>query len=960
MEASVIPTTGIIYVPTIDYKNTPIVKWSKLCIVHLNIQSLNSKVAYVNMLASIESPDVLCLSEHHLPQVQIEKINFSSMFLASNYSRVQNSRGGACILVASKWSDYVRSRPDLMAKNCEFHFETSVVEFTKLNTIVICVYRSPGRGSRVVFLELLDWVLGQIACEGKDAVVAGDFNYHFLTPHDSRPLTDLMCSYQLQKAINVPTRGKECLDNFFTNLSFQDEGVFESGVSDHKGIMLTLKVKFAGMSLVAPHIRRKINVQNLCSLFSCANWQDLYLTNDINVMFNCFIQRFQTALDLTCPLSATKAVRTTSNTSPELIALFTELKDINILIGSCTDQNLKSGLRRRYRGLKKKVESAVKRVNDEKIRNSENISRGAWSVVKGIVNTKNVCPGPKKLVVNGNLVNRPEQMAKEFITHFSNLPTPPVSNLSPISIMSSVTTSPVNSFFISPVTEDELGRFCSSIKNSKSQDVYEMSAYLLKNCWPVLGEVLTHLVNASIMSGVFPDCLKDVEVVPVFKKGDKTVLKNWRAISMCPILSKLIEKVVCDRLMSFLSRNMILCPQQFGFRKKLSTSDALFSFLSTLYERCDLRETVGGVFCDLSRAFETVPFCTLLQKLQFYGIRGLALNFFSTYLRGRKQRVRLRDQDNGEKICSEWAPVNSGVPAGSVLGPALFILFVNDISGFMSAHCRKCTLFADDTSLIVSGPRNADISHLAELAIRRAQVWFDANQLMLNSDKTEIVNFTKINPLNTLHINGQDVEASSCVKFLGLTVNQSLSWTHHIDILCSRLMSNLYLLRTLSRQIGVETLKLVYHSCFESHLVYGIIFWYGSPGVLIDKVFKIQKRAIRTMFRLHPRTHCSQYFRDSNIMTLPALYTYHMLMFVRKNFDKFVLKESRDGRVLRGLRVHFESFRHSPQYRAIALFNGLERGLRDEECTNTFRNTLKKALIEAAPYSVPFSSSYAE
>lgn len=911
--------------------------------------------------------DALCIVEHWLPQPQIETINFGQFFLAANYSRMSSLRGGTCILLADKWRNGFKVRPDLMTRNTDFHFEISAIELIEAKVIILCLYRSPSNGSRLIFLDSLSWVLEQIAREGKGVAVAGDFNFNFLSPNDSAPLVDLMLSHRLLKTVQVATRitatSQTSLDNIFTNLCHENIRVVETGMSDHMAIYLSLAIPKIRSNKNYPGEGRKINSSTLKCLneiLSTINWQNIYDLHETDVMFESFIQRFQSALDLACPFTTFRKNKQMP-VSQALLSLYSKMKDVNILRASCSDQHLKSKLRKKYRLLKRLAENTLKDFNAERIKNSTNIGKGAWNLIKEKVHTKPASSGPSKLIVNGKQITEPTAMASHFIRHFSQLPGVPDSTKddNPLDIMKVSVASPVESFSLSPTSLQELTRICSKMKNSRSVDAYGMSAHILKNCWPTVGPGVTELVNRVLQTGIFPKCLKTSEVVPVQKKGDKSQVNNWRAISICPILSKLIEKVICDRLLTYLAKHKILSSQQFGFRQKLSTNEALFHFLSQLYDKVDNKNTVGGIYCDLSRAFEMVPHNLLLGKLNYYGIRGLPLELFTSYLQGRTQRVRLRSPTTGQIVYSNSVLVEQGVPAGSVAGPLLFILFVNDLPAFLIKLCLMVfticvALFADDTSLLVSAPAGTDICQITSVALTRAQEWFTANKLLLNASKTVLLNFEKSKLANQMvSHNGHNILFSDKTKFLGLTVNASLTWSDHIDQLCSRLMSGLYLLRTLSSQVKEDTLKLVYHSCFESHLAYGIIFWYGSPGYQIDKLFVIQKRAIRIICRVHPRTHCKPLFLKMNILTLPALYVMHLLMFTRRNQSLFEWKESRNGRLMQGLRVHFEKFRFSPQYRAIAVFNSLNKNMREEFKGSNFRGMLHKALVNMAPYSIP-------
>ena len=241
------------------------------------------------------------------------------------------------------------------------------------------------------------------------------------------------------------------------------------------------------------------------------------------------------------------------------------------------------------------------------------------------------------------------------------------------------------------------------------------------------------LINNYIESGIVPDNLKIAKIVPIFKAKETHLVKNYRPISLLPVISKILERVVHQNLFSFLNTNKILFPNQYGFRKNHSTTNAVMELVTNIIKAKDTTKSTLSVFLDLSKAFDTLNHAILLRKLEFYGIRGIALKWFCNYLTNRKQFVIYNNESSNTEV------ISCGVPQGSVLGPLLFLVYINDISNCL--HYSKIILFADDATIYISSNNidslfynlNADLADLAD--------WFKANKLALNVNKSNYLLF---------------------------------------------------------------------------------------------------------------------------------------------------------------------------------------------------------------------------
>src|SRR5437899_2784548 len=272
-----------------------------------------------------------------------------------------------------------------------------------------------------------------------------------------------------------------------------------------------------------------------------------------------------------------------------------------------------------------------------------------------------------------------------------------------------------------------------SMKSGESAGIDEISMNLIKSVIDCIAEPLSVIINLCLTSGIYPDQLKIAKVCPIFKEGSKNELANYRPISIIPSFSKLFEKIISNRLLSYINKFEISNPAQYGFRKKHSTYMAMLNLYDKVSEAVDKNEFSVGVFIDLSKAFDTINHDILIRKLDMYGVRGIPNLLIKSYLNNRKQYV------NYNNCTSTLKPIQCGVPKGSILGPLLFLLYINDMT-----YCCKYLhflLFVDDTNIFYSNPDLWKLMHIVNGELDILSDWFKANKLSLNIKKTNYMMF---------------------------------------------------------------------------------------------------------------------------------------------------------------------------------------------------------------------------
>ena len=419
---------------------------------------------------------------------------------------------------------------------------------------------------------------------------------------------------------------------------------------------------------------------------------------------------------------------------------------------------------------------------------------------------------------------------------------------------------------------EEISKLINSLNVSKSCGPFSIPTKLLKEFSNLLSPVLLVLVNKSLKEGIFPKLLKYAVVCPFYKKSDKTKCANYRPISLLSNLSKIFERVMYNRVDHFFSEQNLLYDRQFGFRKKHSTNHALLSIVEKIRNNMDNGIFSCGVFVDLEKAFDTVKHSILLRKLHHYGIRGKGNDWLTSYLSNRTQSVSV----NG--ATSDVSNVTCGVPQGSILGPLLFIIYINDMHRAFSS----CLVyhFADDTNLVFSHPDPTKISKEVNKQLAILYDWLCANRLSLNVAKTEFTIFRPPNvPLTnriTLTLAQTTIFESLKVKYLGIILDSRLTWKIHIDELCKKLGRTVGMLFKIRHQCNKNVLRSLYFSLFGSHLSYGIPVWGSANRALTQKLFVLQKKAIRAITFSDFLAHTSPLFKDANVLKVADLFQYQV------------------------------------------------------------------------------------
>ena len=422
--------------------------------------------------------------------------------------------------------------------------------------------------------------------------------------------------------------------------------------------------------------------------------------------------------------------------------------------------------------------------------------------------------------------------------------------------------------YVWPTCPMEVKNILINSKPKLSAGFDEIPLKLLKSSDNII-MALSHIFNLSLSTGKVISDFKIAKIIPLYKKGDASDINNYRPISLLSNISKILEKIMYRRVISFLNRHNFFFENQFGFRKKCSTSQAISLLINSITNSFNKNEKSLAIFLDLSKAFDTISIEILLKKLDHYGIRGLAYIWFKNYLLNRKQQV----------VCFGVlsSTINSstmGFPQGSILGPLLFLIYVNDFNNCLTKS--KAVMFADDTTVWTSHKNTSTLFQFMQSEMELIDRWLVFNKLSINIEKTKFMLFSTPNSnvggKHSLSIRNRQIDQVNSLKFLGVFIHNNLSWSLHMKYLISKLRSCYGVVCKIKSLVNKDSLLLLYHSLINSHLQYCISNWCFGNSTLITKLQQICNKFLRMIFELPYCSNINDIMKQCNILKINQLY----------------------------------------------------------------------------------------
>ena len=891
---------------------------NELSIFSLNIQTLTNKISHLREnIEYYEKFDALLFNEtnckvENLPNGTNDILldNFYEP-LVKNPTRTSGKGGGLVIYINKRiceeddieeFDPY--SEPDnnsgefqfVKIKNCKDHRKT---------TIIGNVYRSPSIKPEK-FNKLYDKILQKLNTNryaNKIKYIVGDFNQDLIkydNDDDCQNLIDNAHNNGFVQIVSRPTRITEnsatLIDHVYTNNvdSTLSCNILTLDLSDHLATHTRITLGSSTASSRRTSAKSKMEKTNR-RIFNEANdskfkqliyeetWEEaLSDTLDAQSAYNKFDEIYMKHYNTAYPLKTDHVRRKNERQNPKPWIL-PWLEDAcarkNNLYHTYVNQpspENKSSYEKLNDFCAKHVDIAKAKYHKSYFEKYKDNSRKQWQMINGLLNrNKRGRSKIRKLIdINGTTKTKSDEIAESFNTYFCSI----ASNLkqnsnsangSTNSTYSEFLRNPVsNSMHLNETDAGEVYNIIKSFKNKATRDT-KICALKIANGSYVFTNALAGVINKSFQQGIFPEQLKVAKVTPIYKEGPKSDVTNYRPISLLSSLSKIYEKLMHVRILNFLDSNNSLFDMQYGFRPGRSCEHAILNAQNTLLENLNKRQISILLLIDFSKAFDMVDHGLLINKLNHYGIRGPALNWLKSYLSYRKQYVSVNNSDSG------ILDIAYGVPQGSILGPLLFIIYINDIPEI--ASFAKFILYADDANIIITAD-SIDKAYDQLLSLTTNLVkWVHCNGLALNLKKTKYMIFSrnKADLPSPLLISQMPIERKTETKFLGVIIDDSLKWTRHVKTVLSKMSRYIGIMYKIKKLIPLRARLQIYHSFIQSHINYCSLVWGFCCKSNIEAIFSKQKKGMRAVIP----GFINYYFRDGVLPghTKPAFNEYKIL-----------------------------------------------------------------------------------
>ena len=870
-------------------------------IMNVNSRSLIKNISdYELLFQSFKSDkyfgfDILTFTETWLDDNLQHLISFDDYNAIFKHKVGKKEGGGIAIFVRDNINfihrtdlSFTHSKQNLF--DCLF-IEISSSKLTK-NIILGVLYRSPSHDSTTDFTLSLMELLDSISHENKEVILMGDTNIDLMKYKSHKIISDYLdalMSNNLYPIITKPTRVSQTtstlIDHIFAKKSDLQYlgGTLINDISDHYINFVSIFPQKKCVQKVKTVTYRSLCEQNVNKMnddLLAHNWNNVLNISDPCLAYNEFINTYNHYLDKNIPVKCVKFNRYKHRKESWMSkGLLKSIRIKDKLYQNFKYENnplRKRNLEIKYKTYRNKLNTLIrsaKKMHWEKLfRTSEKDTKTTWKNINLLLNrTSENSKTPEEIKWGNRSYNGPVNVVNALNDFFTNIGSSLADNI-PNSQTDPKTYLPqvnfVNSFTLIPTTPEEVSKILKNMKPKSSSSHDKISPKLAKLTQEGITIPLVHIINLSLQTGQIPNNMKLAQVVPIFKNGEKNLIQNYRPISLLPTFSKLLERIVYNRLYKYLVINKVLTPCQYGFQKHKSTELAILELLDNLVTSMSNGNHCFGIFLDLSKAFDTLNHALLLSKLEHYGIRGLAHTWFKNYLTDRRQFTSVNGFDSGVSA------VTCGVPQGSILGPLLFLIYINDLVNV--SNIGNMILFADDTNLIYENSNLTELISIVNTDLEKVTDWFRINKLSLNVEKTKFISFRKKPSSETisdnLMISGTNIKQVKKISFLGVLIQENLKWNEHITLKSNKISKINSLLYRLKNTVPERTLINIYNALIVPHLSYGITAWGDAPQSLLKRLITLQKKALRTITGSKYNSHTEPIFKKLNLLKLKDLY----------------------------------------------------------------------------------------
>lgn len=844
--------------------------------------------------------------------------------------------------------------------------------------IIINLYRIPNSNIEV-FLEWLNNMLVKLKTSNADEIIlCGDLNINLINFNNHSPTNEFLnslISHSFLPLITLPSRitqnSANLLDNIFTNKSSDhyQSGLIYSSLSDHLPVFYlnVIKKKEQPISKIKKRNMSKNNIELFKQKLSSNDWSPIQNDYQPESAFKKFSTEIEKKFETCFPFKNVNQNKKRTPVNNWMTRDLLNLRNTKDKLFRCKmrkrTENAKNKFNEASRIYKAAVRVAKKDYYSIKFDEYSKDMKKTWEMINTLVRKNKKSSSIPNLFQDENKnYTTFLEIAEGFNSFFVDVG-PRLANEIPESgkNFQEFMSPPIDhNFIFQNITADIIYSTLSKLKPKNSSSHDNISTKLLIQIMPCIISPVVHLFNLSFKTGFIPKDYKSAKVIPIYKAGEKNRFDNYRPISILNAFSKLMEKIVACQMMKYLNKFNILYEHQYGFRSGRNTSQPLIQLINKVYQGLNSKtsEYTVSVFIDLKKAFDTCNISILVKKLEHYGFRGISSKWFSSYLNERTQYVEI----NGEK--SSLKEITHGVPQGSVLGPILFLLYINDLPNAIEIFS---SLFADDTIFVNSNKDLKTLEESTNIQLERAKIWFQSNKLSLNISKTKYIVFrtnrmANVNPEFKITIGDREVEriGNDCnlksFKFVGVHLDENMSWEHHINHVINKISSSNYALNQLKKFVPISIRKTIYNSLVKPHIEYAITCWGNSKCEGMKRLVTKQKQAIRNVANAKFNAHVDPLLGTLKILNIEDTIKCHTAEFVKSLFTeklpisfKDIFKPMASERVVK-LTVQvpklkcIEAF---PNVMFPKIWNNLDNNIRLSNSCNIVKNKIKQQSFES-------------
>jgi hypothetical protein len=888
-------------------------------------------------------------------------------------------------------------------------FENKIIEAITIKVsypdkkpvILTSLYRSNGSLPNVTpsqqmerFTVKFAELLSEIKNTKIEAYVFMDSNIDLLKlnePNSSNFLNLILEKSFLQgigKATRFQNNSKTLLDQIIFNKNCESvfSGTLISDVSDHFFTFIAPpnQCKMANKSHQSI-LSRDYSLNNL-NIFKTElanqNWDCVFNSHEINTAYDSFWNIYTTCHNAAFPL---KKKRFNKNIHK---------KNAFMTLGLLTSRNTKNKLHKisvadpsegniqRYKLYKtlyfRTLRGAKKLHFTKKLTENAGNPKKIWQTLNEILGKTKQKEQLSQININAIPESDPTKIADHFNSFFTSIGKKISNDVQNVAVQPEDYINygrDIPEMMLGNTTHEHILKTIRKFKLKPSCDIHGVSTKMVKFIGPEIAKPLAHVFNLSLMSGTFPEMLKQCRVIPIFKSGSHLECDNYRPISLLSSISKILEKIVAEKLLFHLTSNELLYTHQYGFIPNRSSEQNLLHIINYVTSALNDGNYCVGVFLDLKKAFDVCSHSILLKKLKKMGINGVTHKWFENYLKGRSQKVDINGHLSSEQ------ELDISVIQGSTLGPILFLCYIND---FYCATTLFSVLFADDTTCLSKGKKLNDLLSYVKDELQKIAVWFRSNKMAVNASKTKFIVF---------RTHGKKIDQNECVltfnnnepgqpvdpnliynidriynegqekhfKLLGVLFDEYLSFDAHISHLCAKISKSLFCLNRIKNFVDQHAMKMLYYAMIHSHISYCINIYGSANTTNLQRLRIKQKESIRVINNVGYRDHTSPLFKQNSILPLDEMIKFAKLLFMHRHanlnlplsfHDTWTQNRNQNpARLLRNandLRIpphNFASLTRLPLFAFPRAWNEENEARKSIQSFNIYKKQIKRALL---------------